>query len=71
MKPLLLSLLTVAALTAAPGKRKFTGIITDSMCPTADHSRMRMAPTDAECLLPVTMRTAPNMFSMTAGRPIH
>jgi hypothetical protein len=51
MKPLLLSLLTVAALTAAPGKRKFTDIITDSMCATADHSRMRMAPTDTECTL--------------------
>jgi hypothetical protein len=49
MKPLLLSLLVVAALTAAPGKRKFTGVITDSMCATADHSRMRMGPTDAEC----------------------
>jgi hypothetical protein len=49
MKPLLVSLLMIAALTAAPGKRKFTGIITDSMCATADHSRMRMGPTDAEC----------------------
>jgi hypothetical protein len=49
MKPLLFSLLIVAALAAAPGQRKFTGTITDSMCATADHSRMRMGPTDAEC----------------------
>src|ERR1700681_3066979 len=49
MKPLLVSLVIVAALAAAPGKRKFTGTVTDSMCPAADHSRMRMGPTDAEC----------------------
>ena len=52
MKPLFLSLLLVlAAVAAAPGKRKFTGIVTDSMCATADHSRMRMGPTDAECTI--------------------
>jgi hypothetical protein len=49
MRSLLLSLLVMAALTAAPDKRKFTGAITDSMCATADHSHMRMGPTDAEC----------------------
>jgi len=51
MKHLLLSLLILAALAAAPGKRKFTGTITDSMCATADHSSMRMGPTDAECTI--------------------
>jgi hypothetical protein len=48
MKPLILSIFSVlgaAVLTAAP----FTGVITDSMCATADHSQMRMGPTDAEC----------------------
>ena len=53
IKPLVLSLLMIAALAAAlaaaPGKRKFTGTITDSMCARADHSGMRMGPTDAEC----------------------
>ena len=49
MKPLLVCLLAIGALSAAPGKRKFTGVITDSMCALADHSRMRMGPTDAEC----------------------
>ena len=49
MKPLIVSLLVIAALAAAPGRRKFTGLITDSMCAQADHSRMRMGPTDAEC----------------------
>ena len=47
--PLILSLLIVAALAAAPAKRRFTGTITDGMCAQADHSRMRMGPTDAEC----------------------
>ena|SRR3984893_16856524 len=40
-----------AAAAAAQGKRNFTGVITDSMCATADHSRMRMGPTDAECTI--------------------
>ena len=51
MKLLILSLLTMAALAAAPGKQQFTGTITDSMCAQADHSRMRMGPTDAECTI--------------------
>jgi hypothetical protein len=49
MRPLIWSLLAIAALSAAPQKQTFTGIITDSMCPDADHSSMRMGPTDAEC----------------------
>ena len=51
MKHLILSLLAIAALPAAPGKQKFTGTITDSMCAEADHSRMRMGSTDAECTI--------------------
>ncbi len=49
MKYFILNLLIVAALAASPAKQTFTGIITDDNCPTADHSRMRMGPTDAEC----------------------
>src|ERR1700730_1425367 len=48
MKPLIFILLAISVLAAAPGK-KFTGVITDSMCAAADHSRMRMGPTDGEC----------------------
>jgi hypothetical protein len=48
MKPLIVSLLALAALQA-PGKRLFTGTITDSMCANADHAAMRMGPTDEEC----------------------
>jgi hypothetical protein len=46
----MVGLFIVAAIPAAQqGKRQFTGTITDSMCPTADHSGMRMGPTNAEC----------------------
>ncbi len=48
-KHLLINLLAVAALAAAPAKQTFTGIVTDDNCPNADHSRMRMGPTDPEC----------------------
>jgi len=51
IRPLILSLLMIAALAAARGTRKFTGTITDNMCAHADHSGMRMGPTDAECTI--------------------
>ena len=46
-----MSLLAVAALSAAPGKQTFTGTITDNRCAKADHSHMRMGPRDAECTM--------------------
>src|ERR1700732_1372870 len=49
--PALVIIVVIAALAAAQGRRNFTGVITDSMCATADHSRMRMGPTDAECTI--------------------
>jgi hypothetical protein len=55
MKPLILILLALAVLAAAPATQTFTGVITDSMCPTGDHSGMRMGPTDAECTLACVM----------------
>ena len=51
MKSLVFGLLLVAEVAAAQGKQKFTGAITDSMCAAADHSRMRMGSTDAECTI--------------------
>jgi hypothetical protein len=51
MKSLIASLLAVAALGAAQGGQTFTGVITDSMCANADHSPMRMGPTDADCIV--------------------
>src|SRR3982751_1925685 len=47
MKLLIVVLMVVAA-AGAPA-RTFTGTITDSMCEKADHSGMKMGPTDAEC----------------------
>ncbi len=61
MKPLLLGLLLVAALlaaallTLAQTKQTFTGVITDSVCPTGDHNGMRMGPTDRECTIACVM----------------
>jgi hypothetical protein len=49
MKHLIVILLALSALSAGQGKQTFTGTITDDMCANADHSRMRMGPTDAEC----------------------
>jgi hypothetical protein len=55
MKPLILSFFAIVALTAAPRKQAFTGIITDSMCARADHSHMQMGPTDAKCTVACIM----------------
>ena len=51
MRPLafLFTLAAILVSGAAPAKQKFTGVVTDSMCENANHSRMRMGPTDAEC----------------------
>jgi hypothetical protein len=45
----LLAFLTVAG--QATGQRKFTGVITDSMCADGNHARMRMGSTDGECTI--------------------
>src|SRR5262245_52501257 len=55
MKRLVFGLAILAALTAAPAKRKFTGVVTDAMCPLGDHSRMKMGPTNAECTIACAM----------------
>jgi hypothetical protein len=47
MKALIAGLM--AAVLAPPAARTITGTITDSMCERADHSAMKMGPTDAEC----------------------
>jgi uncharacterized protein DUF5818 len=51
MKILVFSFLLVAIWASAQGKQKFTGMITDSMCAEADHSRMGMGPTDRDCTI--------------------
>jgi hypothetical protein len=48
MRPIVV-ILALAGLSGQ-GTRTFTGVVTDSMCSTADHAQMRMGPTDAECV---------------------
>jgi Protein of unknown function (DUF5818) len=48
---LMIGLCAFLLFAAEPAKQKLTGTITDSMCAEADHSRMRMGPTPAECTL--------------------
>jgi len=43
--------LILATVEPVQTKRTFTGTITDSMCAKANHSLMKMGPTDAECTL--------------------
>jgi hypothetical protein len=43
------SVLILSATLASAQGQKLTGVITDSMCPTGDHSQMQMGPDDAEC----------------------
>jgi hypothetical protein len=50
MKAVIFWLLLTAALAPEAPTQKFVGTITDSMCAEGDHSRMRMGPTDAECV---------------------
>jgi hypothetical protein len=51
VKPLIISLILMSTLAAAQSKQRFTGTITDDMCPAGDHSRMRMGSNDAECTI--------------------
>lgn len=51
MKHLILILLAVASLSGCSSRHTFTGTITDDVCSKADHSRMQMGPTDAECAI--------------------
>lgn len=44
-------LFAVDARCTPQGKQTFTGTITDSMCPKADHSQMQMGPSDAACAM--------------------
>jgi hypothetical protein len=49
MKPVIVMLLALSALSAGQGKQTFTGVISDDICSRNGHAAMRMGPTDAEC----------------------
>ena len=51
MKPVILALLLLAVSGEPQNRQRFTGTITDNMCPAGDHSRMRMGANDAECTI--------------------
>ncbi len=52
MKPYILAgIITVSGLASAQTERSFTGTIADAACAKAGHDAMRMAPTDAECVV--------------------
>jgi hypothetical protein len=73
MKPLIFSILALAALAAlaaAQGKRTFTGAITDSMCAYADHSHMRMGDTDAECTI-ACVREHDAAYVLSDGKEVY
>jgi len=46
----LVPMLASAVVPAGQERQTFTGVITDDACPLGDHTRMRMGPTDAECV---------------------
>lgn len=50
VRPVFVVLCAAASLSAAQGTQTFTGVITDSECAGVGHARMRMGPTDAECV---------------------
>ena len=50
IRNLLVGLLALTGLSAAQSPQSFTGTITDDMCARADHSQMKMGPTDADCV---------------------
>jgi len=47
---LIVAFLALTGLSAAQSPQTFTGTITDDMCARADHSQMKMGPTDADCV---------------------
>ncbi len=50
MKHLIIGCLALASLSAVQSTQTFTGTITDDMCAGVGHERMRMGPTDPECV---------------------
>jgi len=55
VKHVIIGCLALASLSAAQNSQTFTGIITDDMCAGVGHERMRMGPTDPECVTACVM----------------
>jgi hypothetical protein len=50
MKYLTVAVLALCSFSGAQAAETFTGVITDDMCAGVGHARMRMGPTDPECV---------------------
>jgi hypothetical protein len=59
--------LACAVLLTGQGRQSVTGVITDGECFTADHGRMRMGPTDAECVM-ACLRAHGSSFVLYDGK---
>jgi hypothetical protein len=70
MRPVIASLLLVAAFSPAQAEQTFTGVITDDVCAKEGHAGMRMGPTDAECArLCVTVHGA--RYVLSDGKDVY
>jgi hypothetical protein len=49
-RTLVVGLLSVVGLSAAQSTQTFSGTITDDLCAKDGHAKMRMGPTDADCV---------------------
>jgi hypothetical protein len=73
----ILAVLAAVSLSAGQKPQTFTGTITDGMCAQADHSRMRMGSTDAECTnacvsshgAPYVLYTGKNSYTLATKQP--
>lgn len=73
MRTIAAVLLAVAVFAAGQGKqtrRTFSGWITDEMCATGDHSRMKMGPTDHECTIACVLAHG-SLYVLTDGRNVY
>ena len=65
-----MSVLLATALSAAPAKETFTGVVTDDMCALDGHGRMQMGPTDAECTR-ACIRSHGATYVLSAGKNVY
>jgi hypothetical protein len=70
MKLVAVAILAAVALSGAQDRRIFTGTITDDACAMAGHGKMRMGPTDEECVK-ACIRLHDARYVLLAGEEIY
>lgn len=70
MKLVGVGLLALAVLSGGQDERTFVGTITDDACAMAGHGRMRMGPTDADCVKACILSHDAN-YVLLAGEEIY